>query len=305
MNKRQYKLRRRIQGLTLVEVMVAASIGAIVLYFVIDSITLGMKGAKKVAKKTDTELTRQVIHDIIDCNRTLNPANNSNIAQTMPRTCTGEIKLYRKGPKSQADQEIGPDGKIGQWKLQANCTSIGIEVKGALLSPDGTCCAKDPLTNLPMDFNAPEGQFFTKGQELCQSYFIEDNLWVDVTPEVDTSVNGCYCLHLDNSCSGTGIHYTNGISDAYCVPVSGLILTPLNDFSRHSIMKIPPESICQKYGYATAGTSCKIDVPSTGVEGLGSIMSNNYIMIGSTRRWATSCQIGNGIHIVPKRILCY
>jgi hypothetical protein len=136
-------------GNTLLIALIGAVVAGGVMLSVTQLMKSGFKSSRHIEIKDERSSIRRTILDNLDCKQTLNPAGTPPV----PTTCA----LKNKRGEAMT--------KIGEWTLDATCTSAGLQITAAQSLGNGQF-KKDPLTQ--MDLNGP---LFPENGYPCQEFY--------------------------------------------------------------------------------------------------------------------------------------
>lgn len=140
------------RGFSLVQVMIAAGLMAIVSAAFLTNISNVFKATKSASRIQDLDMLKMAIQDNISCSTTL----RVNSATPLPIPCAGPYLLRDAKGRPLTDAR----GNVGEWRVRAICEAGELKVYVRATK-------KDPLLKkIP-----PARDLFNGVSELCRSYF--------------------------------------------------------------------------------------------------------------------------------------
>ena len=124
---------------------------------------------------------------------------------------------------------------------------------------------------------------------------------VEITPYLLTNVSGC---HYHNWNSGGWAYFEKGVARGNCTGPGTTIQSTYASDTSWSVFSKSPDDICIENGFAGSDSSCSGFHPAHGTNYIGSIMSNDSMLIDGKQTWAITCTFGDPAYHTPSHINC-
>ncbi len=162
------------QGMGIIEIMVAAVIGILVVGAISTSLKKSSDFTKKIGTLSDLEIVKAQIASSIDCSNTF-------MTRTIGNPCPSQVNLDLVSKSGTTVAAANGSTVIGRWNVKPSCDPSGLTVKAAL--KNGGQFVKDEMnSNLLYDWDHPKALLFGARADgkpnamLCEHWFKPPNV---------------------------------------------------------------------------------------------------------------------------------